>query len=93
MGIPVVATDVGSCRELLEGRTPEDRSLGIGGLVTPIASPGATARAILELYCDPDLRQRMGESLQKRVREHYDQRDMVAAYRAIYEQHLATEVC
>ena len=30
-GVPVVATDVGSCRELIEGRLPEDRALGPAG--------------------------------------------------------------
>lgn len=89
MAIPVVTTDVGSCRELLVGRTPEDRALGVGGLLTPIASPGATARAILALFMDPEMRVEMGQSLRARVRAHYDQADMVAAYRAVYAQAIA----
>ncbi len=44
VGVPVVATDVGGCRELLEGRTTEDQALGAGGLLTPIASPAASPR-------------------------------------------------
>ncbi|MCA8977745.1 MAG: GT4 family glycosyltransferase PelF [Planctomycetes bacterium] len=84
LGVPVVATDVGSCRELLEGRTPEDQALGTGGLIAPIASPGAIARHVLELHDDPDLRRRMGRSLQQRVRQFYDERDMIATYREIY---------
>jgi len=31
VGLPVVATDVGACRELIFGRLPEDRALGRGG--------------------------------------------------------------
>ncbi|MGH7399672.1 MAG: GT4 family glycosyltransferase PelF, partial [Candidatus Rokuibacteriota bacterium] len=46
-GIPVVSTDVGACRELLEGRLPADRALGASGLVTGLADPGATAQAVL----------------------------------------------
>jgi glycosyltransferase involved in cell wall biosynthesis len=92
VGVPVVATDVGSCRVLLEGGVPEDRALGPGGLLTPIASPGDTARAVLELHGDAELRRQMGANLQARVRRYYDQRDMVAAYRAVYETQLAAEV-
>ncbi|MHC4959009.1 MAG: GT4 family glycosyltransferase PelF [Planctomycetota bacterium] len=87
VGIPSVATDVGSCSELLYGRTPEDRLLGSGGIVTPMASPGETAKAILELYYEPERRARMRDAMRARVKEHYDQRDMVAAYHAIYEKY------
>lgn len=84
VGIPTVATDVGSCSELLYGRVPEDRVLGAGGIVTPMASPGETAKAILQLYREPALRQRMRETMRERVRRFYDQRDMVSAYDEIY---------
>lgn len=89
-GVPVVASDVGSCRELLEGRGKEDKALGIGGLLTPIASPGAVAAAVLRLHADPELRRRMGESLQRRVQANYDEVDMIATYRGFYEEALAT---
>jgi glycosyltransferase involved in cell wall biosynthesis len=84
VGVPVVASDVGCCRELLEGRTAEDRALGPGGRLTPIASPGATARAVLELYADAELRRAMGESLKQRVERFYSQSAMIETYRAIY---------
>ncbi|MEZ5963021.1 MAG: GT4 family glycosyltransferase PelF [Planctomycetota bacterium] len=84
VGVPVVSTDVGCCRELLEGRTAEDRALGPGGRLTPIASPGATARAVLELYADADMRRSMGESLKQRVVRFYSQSAMIETYRQIY---------
>ena len=87
VGLPVVATDVGSCSELLLGRTPDDRALGAGGLITPMASPGATAAAILKLYDQPELRMRMRDTMRERVTRFYDQRDMVAAYDEIYRRH------
>jgi len=90
-GIPLVTTEVGCCRELLEGRTPEDRSLGPGGLITPIASPGETARAVLLLAGDPQLRRQMGANLRARVKRYYDQGDMVHAYRMVYESHIVLE--
>ncbi|MHC4955126.1 MAG: GT4 family glycosyltransferase PelF [Planctomycetota bacterium] len=84
IGIPSIATDVGSCSELLFGRGPEDRSLGSGGFITPMASPGETAKAVLELHAQPELRARMRDSMRARVEKFYDQRDMVAAYGDIY---------
>ena len=30
-GVPVIATDVGACREMVEGRTPADRAIGPAG--------------------------------------------------------------
>jgi glycosyltransferase involved in cell wall biosynthesis len=89
VGIPTVATDVGSCSELLYGRTPEDRALGAGGIVTPMASPGETAKAILKIWEDKVLRQRMRDAMRQRVTQFYDQRDMVAAYHDLYHTHLA----
>ena len=87
VGLPVVATDVGSCQELLEGRVPEDRAIGVGGLIAPIASPGLIAEQIIKLVEDDGLRLQMGDSLQKRVERFYDQRDMVDGYREIYMHH------
>ncbi len=88
VGIPNVATDVGSCSELLFGRTPEDRALGLGGIITPMASPGETAAAVLRLHDDPQLRKQMGRALRDRVHRFYDQHDMVAAYDELYARHL-----
>ncbi|MHC4940369.1 MAG: GT4 family glycosyltransferase PelF [Planctomycetota bacterium] len=93
IGIPSIATDVGSCSELLYGRGPEDRALGAGGLVTAMASPGETARAILELHDSPQLRERMRDSMRARVEKFYDQRDMVSAYDQIYAAYKAVESC
>jgi len=91
VGVPAVATNVGSCKELLFGTDPEDRAIGSGGLVTPIATPSATAEAILRMHADPDMRRRMGESMRERVQRFYDQRDMVAAYDEIYQRNLNRE--
>lgn len=92
VGIPSITTDVGCCKDLLEGSSPDDRQLGIGGLVTPIATPGATAAAVLKLFHDPEGRRKMGLVLRERVRRYYAQSAMVGAYRAIYERNLALEV-
>lgn len=87
-GIPVVATDVGACSELLGGRTPEDRALGDGGLVVPMANPGAMARALIKLARDEELRTSMGAAMRQRVQRFYDVEDMVREYGAIYRRNV-----
>ena len=88
-GVPCVATDVGSCSELLNGRTPEDIALGPSGLVTPIADPAATAEAIIQILMDDDLRWRMGQRGIQRVERFYNDRNLNFAYMDLYRQYIA----
>ena len=83
-GVPVIATDVGACREMVEGRTPADRAIGPSGFVTRVATPKETATALVTLARDPKLRRRMGAAGRKRVTTFYQRQDMLAAYRALY---------
>ena len=85
-GIPVVATDVGACREMVLGSTDECPSLGDGGQITPIGSPAATANAIIRLLKDPQLRWDNGKALQNRVRTYYNRPRMAGAYRDLYRR-------
>ncbi len=85
-GVPIVATDVGACGELLNGRTSIDRSLGPSGLITPIANPEATAAAIVEILKDDDRRARMGQAGIKRVEQFYDEQDLNFAYLDLYRR-------
>ena len=81
-GIPVVAPDVGSCREMIEGRGGADR--GHGGIVTPLVNPAATAAAIRRIMDDPALRRTMGETMRERVKRDYDHPTIIGAYRRLY---------
>jgi len=90
-GIPVVSTDVGACRELLEGSQPADRALGASGLVTGLADPGATAQAILSLARDAGLREEMGRAARNRVRAHYQESDLIRRYREIYADMIGSQ--
>ena len=83
-GIPVVASDVGACRELLEGRTKEDRSIGPSGIVTLLAAPEETAAAIARLIRDPGLRARMGAAGRERVATFYQLSTTITSYRMLY---------
>ena len=85
-GIPVIATDVGACRELVEGRSGDDRQLGPSGFVTRVAVPEDTAAALVRLAADPGLRRWLGEVGRQRVTAYYQRADMVDAYRALYQK-------
>ena len=86
--IPTVATDVGSCREILFGRRDELPALGEGGALTDVASPEQTAAAIAALLRDHDRRQRSGRAMQERVKRYYDLDLVDAAYSTIYRRHM-----
>jgi polysaccharide biosynthesis protein PelF len=83
-GIPVVASDVGACREMLEGESDVDRSIGPSGIVTRLAAPEETANAIARLARDPDLRLRMGAAGQRRVTLFYRKSTTISKYGALY---------
>jgi glycosyltransferase involved in cell wall biosynthesis len=80
-----VATDVGACREILFGRRDEKPQLGDGGILTDMASPGETARAIAELLGNSERRVRLGRAMQERVRRYYDIRMVEEVYATIYQ--------
>jgi len=84
-GVPVVATNVGACKEMIEGLEPEDKELGTSGIITKIGNPEETAAAIIKILSDAGLRERMGVAARQRVRRFYDYRQMIARYRQIYE--------
>jgi polysaccharide biosynthesis protein PelF len=84
-GIPFVATNVGSCREVIEGRRDEQPALGPGGIITPVVAPAATANAVERLLSDSALRQSYGETLRKRVRAIYTSERAARAYTDLYQ--------
>lgn len=88
VGIPVVTTDVGACREMIEGNTPGDRALGAGGFVTSVANPQETAEAIIRLVSDKKIYGSMSEAGIARVKMFYDQDDLLSRYLNVYEQNL-----
>lgn len=87
-GLPCLATDVGACRELIEGSSEEDHALGASGAVVPIADPEATAREAVHLLSDREAwRKAQGAGLE-RVKRYYTLDSMFDAYRGIYQRHL-----
>jgi glycosyltransferase involved in cell wall biosynthesis len=83
-GLPVIATDVGACREMIEGRGPADQELGPSGITTRVATPSETAAALLRLALEPALRRRLGAVGLRRVSRFYRRQEMIESYRALY---------
>jgi len=83
-GVPCVTTDVGCCRELVLGGTPEDAALGAAGSVVGIADPESTAQAAIALLRDPQRWASAQRAGVERVERFYSERLMLDRYRAIY---------
>jgi len=88
-GVPALATDVGSCRQLVEGLPGEDAALGVSGRVVRIADPQALAQAALELLGDARAWHQASAAAVARVEKYYAQETLLARYRALYEKHFA----
>ena len=69
MGLPIVATDIRGCRQVVEP--------GTTGLLVPVRDSGAIATALRTLVDDPALRAAMGASGRARAQEHFDERRVV----------------
>ncbi|OVE81946.1 hypothetical protein BVY04_02020 [bacterium M21] len=86
--IPIVSTDVGACREMLEGRTEADKMLGRSGYITGMSSPEETADAVLKIASDDQLYLDMGEAGRQRLNAYYQEDDLFANYLNLYERYL-----
>lgn len=84
-GVPVVSTDVGSCRELVFGQSQEDREIGPGGIIVPIASPTEMGAALARLALNSGLAMQMADAARARMRRFYDLNKIMNTYREEYE--------
>ena len=85
-GVPAVSTDVGSCRQLVEGLDAADQALGPSGKIVPIADPQQLADAALSLLSDPAAWQAASNAAIARVERYYTDTMMFDRYRAVYEK-------
>jgi glycosyltransferase involved in cell wall biosynthesis len=87
-GLPVLTTDVGGCREIVEGLTEEDKRLGSAGAVVSIANPQETAEAAIDLL----LNEKKWRSAQRagilRVEKYYTKKHVITNYNDIYSKAL-----
>jgi glycosyltransferase involved in cell wall biosynthesis len=77
-GIPVVATDVGGCRDLVGASEP-------AGLVVPQGDAEAVSDAIRLLCGSPPLRAELGANGRERVRRSHSRDAGLASYQSLYE--------
>ncbi|MGN0996297.1 MAG: GT4 family glycosyltransferase PelF [Candidatus Ventricola sp.] len=82
-GRPAVTTDVGSCRELLEGSRDD---FGPAGLCVPVMHQSALAEAMLTLCENADMRRQMGQNGMRRVCAVYQLSTMVERYDALFSE-------
>ncbi|MEM9603675.1 MAG: GT4 family glycosyltransferase PelF [Pseudomonadota bacterium] len=83
-GVPVVATDVGACAELIRGRDEKDRRHGSAGAIVSIANPQQTCDAALALLNDHTAWRAARDAGSARVKALYDENSMLAEYEALY---------
>lgn len=81
---PCVTTDVGCCRELLNGNE-KDRYGKAGYCVPPMYREGL-AQAMDRMCASRARRLRMGENAQKRVKAYYRKEEMIEKYRKMYQE-------
>ena len=76
--VPPIVTDSGGSPELVVN--------GVSGFVVPPRDAAAIAEAIVNLYRDPELRQRMGEAARERIATDFRNEDTVRKTVALYEE-------
>jgi glycosyltransferase involved in cell wall biosynthesis len=78
MGLPVVATDVRGCRQVVDD--------GRSGLLVPVRDAAALATAIRALAASPDLRSKMGAAALTKARREFDQSRVVDTTLSVYSR-------
>ena len=82
-GLPAVTTDVGSCREIIEG-FDDDPVRGRGGFVVEACNPQAIANALGDILLNQEMRLDMGQVLQRRIGHLYDKERIRRIYEDLY---------
>jgi glycosyltransferase involved in cell wall biosynthesis/ribosomal protein S18 acetylase RimI-like enzyme len=77
-GLPVVATDIRGCREVVED--------GVNGLLVPVRDPASLAKAIQTIGDDPQLRAKLGKAGEERARRLFDESAIVGIVLDAYRQ-------
>lgn len=84
-GLPAVTTDVGSCREIIEGFA-DDPVIGRGGFVVEACNPKAVAEALAAILRDGAMRAEMGQVMRRRIPSLYHKNRIKGLYDALYAE-------
>ncbi len=87
-GVPVVATDVGACRDILSGMGKEDIALGPSGRITAVGKPEETAAELARFAENPDLLFSYGQAGRERALRYYDLKNVMGKYRKLYNTYM-----
>jgi glycosyltransferase involved in cell wall biosynthesis len=87
-GLPIVSTDVGSCREIIEG-FDGDPVGGCGGIVVEPCNPKALAEALAAILLDDAMRSQMAEVMRRRVASYYGKDRVTRIYEGLYADLMA----
>ncbi len=85
-GVPCVATDVGGCKEMIEG-AGEDKE-GISGIITASVNPKETADAIFKFIQNPIFYNQCSINGRNRVIKFYNEINFLAKYKKIYQKNI-----
>ena len=77
-GLPLVATDVPGCREVVRD--------GVDGLLVPVRNAVALAEAIARLHDDPALAAQLGDAARARALAEFDERIVIERTFAVYRE-------
>jgi N-acetyl-alpha-D-glucosaminyl L-malate synthase BshA len=80
-GVPVVATRVGGLPEVVEH--------GVTGFLAPLGDVDQMAEYVVQILSDCATCRSFSKAARERAREHFDYRDIVPQYEAVYERVLA----
>lgn len=89
--VPAIATDVGSCRELIEG-VGDDKINGEAGIVVPFGDTSLLADAIILLLTDDEMRTAFGENAYKRFSGFYRETQSIDKYKTVYQQFIVEDL-
>ncbi|RSK28322.1 DUF3492 domain-containing protein [Bacillus sp. HMF5848] len=82
--VPCVTTDVGGCRELIIGR--QDDSCGTAGFIFSPTDVIELVENLMMLKDNEEMRKTKGVNGRNRVLQHYQQEEVIRAYRELYER-------
>ena len=81
---PLVATDVGSCRELIESENGD--AFGPAGIYVPPMHQTDLLNALIDMCRNKKMRLEMGRAGQERMKKSYNHQAMVDKYVKVYEK-------